>query len=173
MENDDFIERLRNKEIAQHDQREAGTHARQNQQEVNAKIQANARSAFDQLHDIAHQLTADANSRLEHNRFDVFPAAGGFCIKLGRFTAGFSYAPPLIANMGTISMNVYLQELDSNFAALGFADEPEPAPPRRLRFEPAWDDEVGAVLWSPDRVTFLSGKELVQEVMEQLITSAG
>ncbi len=152
MENDDFIERLRSKEVAQHDQREAGAHAQQNQKEINAKIQANARSAFDQLEAIARELASNANSRLEHHRFEVFQIAGGFCIKLGAYTAGFSYAPPLIGNMGLpISMNVYVQEQISNFAALGFGDEPAPAQPRHLRFEPAWDTDADLVVWGYDR----------------------
>jgi len=172
MENDDFIKRLRSKEIAQHDQREAGAHARQNQEEVNAKIQANARSAFDQLEAIARELTANANSHLEHNRFEVFRIAGGFCIKLGAHTAGFSYAPPVIGNMGLpISMNVYVQEQASNFAALGFEDELAPAKPRHLRFEPAWDSDAASVVWGYDRDSdkCFTGKELIQEIMEQLI----
>jgi len=171
MKNDDFIERLRSKEIAQHDQREARAHAQRNQQEVNAKIQANARSAFDQLEDIARQLKDNANSRLEHHRFEIFRAAGGFCIQLGRYTAGFTYAPPLIANIGTIAMNVYLQEQVSNFAALGFGDDPEPSAPRSFRFEPAWDPDASSVVWTRDRATFFTGKQLVQEIMEQLIGS--
>lgn len=169
MNNEDFINRLRNKEIANRDQVEGERDANKTQEERILLIRSNAKNAFESMSSYARQLVADTNGQLEGNEYVLFPIANGFCIKLGNQTAGFTYSPTLFANVGVATMAVLIQQQISNFGAFGLMPEDRPIPTESWRFSPDWDRASQTVIWVDDRGRVLSSKLLVEKVMEELM----
>jgi hypothetical protein len=165
-DDDDFVERLRRREIAGADQREAHDETVNDQERVRQTVREGARSAFEEMRSSAEGLVKAANAKLTE-KFTSVPAPAGFGIMLGNKTASFTYAPPMFANEGVPLVIVTFQSLASNF---GFVQDPFDEADTRIatwEFEPVWDTEANSIVWRKGSST-RSSRDIVRSAMEQL-----
>jgi hypothetical protein len=130
-DDDDFVERLRNREISRTDQREAHDKTVKNEERTQRMIRGSARSAFEEMRSCAESLVQQANEKVTE-KFMSFPGPSGFVIKLGNRTAGFTYAPPFFANEGVPHVIVTFQSLASNFGFFQGASEEDQVEHRKV-----------------------------------------
>jgi hypothetical protein len=118
---DEFIKRLRSREIARTDQREARDETARDSEQTQQMVRQSARSAFDEMRSCAETLVEQVNPELTE-KFMNFASPGGFGIKLGNKTASFTYAPPFFANEGIPHVIVTFQSLANGWRGPSHAD---------------------------------------------------
>lgn len=167
---DDFAERLRNREIARMDQRQAHDEVVEHQEAVQQATREGARIAFEEMRSCTESLVQQVNAKLSE-KFMSLAVPGGFGIMLGNRTASFTYAPPMFTNEGVPYVIVTFQSLASNFGFFQDAFDEEALSVEKWELEPAWDTDANSVVWRRGRLTH-SSREIVQGAMEALQVAA-
>lgn len=167
MNNDDhFVERLRNREIANTDQRAAQEEIFKNQKRVQQTVRESARIAFEEMRSFAESLVHQANAKLTE-QFTNVAVPGGFGIMLGNKMASFTYAAPTFANEGTPYVIVSFQSLASSFGFLQDTFDETELSISRWELEPVLDTDANSVLWRDGEHAY-SSKDIVRRAMELL-----
>lgn len=163
---DDFVERLRNREIAHTDQQEAQKRNAEDQESVQQTVRESARSSFEEMRSYAESLVQQANTKLTE-QFTNVAAPGGFGIMLGNKMASFTYAPPIFANEGVPYVIVTFQSVASNFGFFQDGFYETQASILKWELEPVWDGDTNSLLWWNGDVSH-SPREIVRHAMERL-----
>jgi hypothetical protein len=164
----EFIERLKSKEVANRDQVDAESERKQQQQLAEQKILATAPNEFKRMPKIAGDRVEAANTKLD-SKFSVLSIAGGFAIRLGRDSAGFVYSQTF-ANAGPIALSVYIQRQPTNLEAFGITQpERRTVGPLEWNLEPAWDVQSDSLRWRHARGQGFTSEALIEKAMSTLM----